>query len=65
VCCGACGQDLSTAEVVGEVRRQVLDIPKVQVTVIDHVAERRRCVCGHETLGEFPPAAKAPVCWGP
>jgi transposase len=65
VCCGACGQDLSTAEVVGEVRRQVLDIPKVQVTVIDHVAERRRCGCGHETLGEFPPAAKAPVCWGP
>jgi hypothetical protein len=51
--------------VVGEVRRQVLDIPKVQVTVIDHIAERRRCVCGHETLGEFPPAAKAPVCWGP
>jgi transposase len=65
VCCGACGGDLTTAEVVGQVRRQVLDIPQVQMSVIDHVAERRRCLCGHETVGEFPPAATAPVCWGP
>lgn len=64
-CCAACGADLSTAEVVGEVVRQVIDVPATTVSVTDHVAERRRCGCGHETVASFPPAAKAPVCWGP
>jgi len=63
--CAACGEDLATAEVVGEVLRQVIDIPKVTAGATDHVAERRRCRCGHETLGSFPPEARAPVSWGP
>jgi transposase len=63
--CGSCGEDLSAAEVVGKVVRQVLDVPAVSVTATDHVAERRRCACGHETVGSFPAAARAPVCWGP
>lgn len=65
VCCGACGEDLSGAEVIGEVRRQVLDVPEIRIRVIDHVAQRRRCLCGHETIGVFPPEARAPVCYGP
>jgi transposase len=64
-CCEACGEDLAGAEVTGEVRRQVLDIPEIRVRVIDHVAQRRRCSCGHETVGDFPAEARAPVCWGP
>jgi transposase len=63
--CSACGEDLADAEVVGEVRRQVIDIPRVAATATDHVAERRRCSCGHETLASFPAEARAPVCWGP
>ena len=63
--CSACGEDLAAAEVVGEVRRQVIDIPKVTASATDHVAERRRCACGHETLASFPAEARAPVCWGP
>ena len=50
---------------VGTVTRQVIDVPPVRVTVTDHVAERRRCRCGTITVGTFPPAARAPVCWGP
>jgi transposase len=65
VSCRGCGSDLSGAEVVGEVRRQVIDLPKVEPTVTDHVAYRCRCACGTETLAPFPPAAKAPVCFGP
>jgi transposase len=65
VCCEACGADLAGAEVTGEVRRQVIDVPEIRVRVVDHVAERRRCACGHETVGVFPPEARAPVCWGP
>lgn len=63
--CAACGEDLAAAKVVGEVCRQVIDIPKVTARATDHVAERRRCSCGHETLGSFPPEARAPVSWGP
>jgi transposase len=65
VCCRGCGSDLARAELVGEVRRQVIDLPKVAPTVTDHVAYRCRCNCGTETLADFPPEAKAPVCWGP
>ena len=65
VCCGGCGADLAGADVVGEVRRQVLEIPRIEVRVTDHIAERRRCACGHETTGVFPAEARAPVCWGP
>jgi transposase len=65
VCCAGCGADLADAAVTGEVRRQVIDLPPIQVRVTDHIAERRRCACGHETVGVFPPEAKAPVCWGP
>jgi transposase len=60
-----CGADLAGAPVIGEVRRQVIDLPPVCPTVVDHVAYRRRCACGTETIGEFPPEATAPVCWGP
>jgi transposase len=63
--CGRCGQDLGGAEVTDEIVRQVLDIPNIELLVTDHVSERRRCGCGHETVGTFPPEARAPVCWGP
>lgn len=63
--CERCGADLTGAELVGEVRRQVIDLPKVEPVVTDHLAYRCRCACGAETLAEFPPEAKAPVCFGP
>ena len=63
--CKSCGADLADAPVVGEVVRQVIDLPPVTPTVTDHVAYRRRCGCGTETVGEWPRAARAPVCWGP
>jgi transposase len=63
--CRGCGADLTGATVVGEVRRQVIDLPKVTPVVTDHVAYRCRCACGVETVAAFAPEAKAPVCWGP
>jgi transposase len=63
--CAQCGSDLSDAEVTATVVRQVLDVPEIVLFVTDHVAERRRCGCGHETTGTFPDEARAPVCWGP
>jgi transposase len=64
-CCGGCGADLTGTVVVGEVRRQVVDLPKVTPVITDHVAYRCRCSCGTETLAAFPPEARSPVCFGP
>jgi transposase len=63
--CSGCGGDLGDGEVVDETRRQVIDLPPVRPIVTDYVVQRRRCRCGTETVGEFPPEARAPVCFGP
>lgn len=63
--CIGCGASLSEAPVVGEAIRQVLEIPAPRLEVADHVVQRRRCVCGWQTRGSFPPEATGPVCWGP
>lgn len=65
VTCRGCGAALGGDSVCGQVTRQVVDLPKVEPIVTDHVAYRCRCSCGEETLAEFPPAARAPVCYGP
>jgi transposase len=63
--CGGCGASLDGAPVVGRSTRQVLEIPTPGIEATDHVAERRRCPCGCETVAAFPPEATGPVCWGP
>jgi transposase len=63
--CQGCGESLAGAPVVGDVRRQVFDLPPVEVTSTEHRAERRKCHCGTETTGLFPPEATGPTCYGP
>jgi transposase len=63
--CEGCGGSLAGAPVVGRATRQVLEVPEPRLEATDHVAERRRCACGHETAAPFPPEATGPVCWGP
>jgi transposase len=65
VVCRNCSHDLTDATVVGSACRQVVDIPEPRLVVTDHVAEKRRCACGHVTAGVFPPEATGPTCWGP
>jgi transposase len=63
--CERCGNDLGDAEVTGRIVRQVFDLPPVALFCTEHQAERRRCRCGAETTGMFPPEAAAPACYGP
>lgn len=63
--CRCCGESLAGAAVVGRATRQVLEVPEPRLETNDHVAERRRCGCGTDTIAEFPPEARGPVCWGP
>lgn len=61
-----CGQSLEHAPKVRQERSQVVDLPQVQVRVVEHRAETKRCPgCGVETRGEFPAGAAAPVQYGP
>lgn len=63
--CRGCEGPLDDAELVGVSSRQVFDVPDPIVVVTEHRVERRRCVCGCVTAGEFPPEASAPACYGP
>lgn len=63
--CAGCGHDLSCAEVVGERRRQVFDLPRAWLRVTEHRVQRRRCGCGVKTSAAFPAEATAPTCYGP
>lgn len=64
--CGSCDGDLAEAEQLeGAERRQVFDLPEeVCLRVVEHVARRRRCGCGHVTAGSFPAGVTAPAQYG-
>jgi transposase len=63
--CGGCGADLAVAPTVGVEARQVFDLPRLRLGVVEHRAERRRCACGTTTSGSFPAYVRAAACYGP
>lgn len=63
--CRGCGSGLADAPVVGTERRQVFDLPPIELEVIEHQAQRRACGCGTVTPAAFPVEATAPTCYGP
>jgi hypothetical protein len=54
VTCQGCGADLTLAPVCGVEARQVFDLPRVRLVVIEHQAEQRQCGCGRVTAASFP-----------
>jgi transposase len=65
--CGSCalplGRDAVAADVV---RRQVFDVPEVNVEVIEHQLFAVGCAgCGAVTRAPAPAGAGAPACYGP
>jgi transposase len=64
--CLACGERLEWTPATRRERRQVVDLPPVQVRVVEHQAETKRCPgCGVETTGPFPAGVAAPAQYGP
>lgn len=64
-CCG-CGVNLSKQPSVGFDRRQVFDIPPIEIQVTEHRAHRACCPgCGEYTQGLFPAAATNNAVYGP
>jgi transposase len=62
--CNCCGKDMSSIAFTPAGKRQVIDIPKIELSVTEHQIFRRTCTCGYETISKFPSEANAPVSYG-
>jgi transposase len=64
--CGGCGARLGkNALEIGVDARQVFDIPKITVKVVEHRVISRRCGCGVISTGAAPVGVTAAASYGP
>lgn len=63
-CCSSCGKDLNDQPVLLG-RRQVVDVPPITTTTIEHQIYSRVCSCGHCVSGQYPQEATNNVSYGP
>jgi transposase len=61
----SCGVDFSQAKPKGWEKRQVFDLPPLEIVVTEHCAEKKQCVCGINHRAVFPTGVIAPVQYGP
>lgn len=65
-CCANCGTDLDQTPSTLQERRQVFDIPPIQLECIEHQIHSRGCPhCGEMTSGSFPAGVENPLQYGP
>lgn len=64
--CPHCQTDLSSVAPCGHERRQVFDIPPVQLEVTEHQVEIKECPgCQQTVKGQFPADVQQPTQYGP
>ncbi|KKH99753.1 transposase, partial [Methanosarcina mazei] len=65
-CCKDCGHTLENVEVEAYEKRQVFDIPPVNLIVTEHKSQIKTCPhCGRINKAVFPESVKYPVQYGP
>ncbi len=62
--CEACGCCLANQEADRVEKRQVHDLPPIELIVTEYQVESKTCTCGHINKGEFPEGVNAPVQYG-
>ena len=62
--CPRCGKvhPEESYELIG--KRQVIDIPVIKASIVEHRVFRSVCSCGHVTTGDYPAGVTAPVQYG-
>ncbi len=66
VCCEECGHNLGNIEVEAYEKRQIFDIPPVNLIVTEHQSQIKTCPnCGSLNKAEFPESINCPVQYGP
>jgi transposase len=63
--CSGCGRCLAGRPQVGRERRQVFELPEIELSVTEHQLVARRCGCGQVTKALAPAHVAAPVQYGP
>ena len=64
--CEACGEDLTKVTVESTLKRQVFDLPSLQLEVTEHQVEQKICpCCEHLNHSTFPAGVSAPTQYGP
>jgi transposase len=62
--CAGCGASLADAPVTSTEARQVFDLPRVTLRVVEHRLEHRRCECGSVTMAAAPAGVGGPAQYG-
>lgn len=63
--CACCHRNLEEQEADSIERRQVYDLPPLNLIVTEHQSEVKQCRCGHINQAEFPSGVKRYVQYGP
>jgi len=63
--CACCQKSLSSQKADSIERRQVYDLPPLEMIITEHQAEIKRCTCGHVNRADFPPCVNHYVQYGP
>ena len=62
--CGKCNANLEGVRAQGVEKRQVFDVPPIELLITEHQAEIKRCSCGEINKADFPDNVTSHVQYG-